>query len=91
MALRFFERALRAVGKRVASRAEIGARPVVTALSVFKSATCPTCGRRSRKFHGRYWRQLAERPCFARSQRPRDRATRMSSGRTHWPRCCSNG
>lgn len=55
---------LHAAGKRVASCAVIGTRLVVTAVSVVRSAACPSCGRCSRKRHGRYWRRLAECPCF---------------------------
>lgn len=56
--------ALNAVGKRIISSAVLGTRLVITAVSVVRSAACPTCGRRSRKRHGRYWRRLAECPCF---------------------------
>lgn len=59
-----FTSALHAVGKRIISSAVLGTRLVITAVSVVRSAACPTCGRCSRKRHGRYWRRPAACPCF---------------------------
>jgi transposase len=58
---------LRKAGKRMTAWAWIGRRIGVTASSMVKSASCPACGQRSRKRHGRNWRRLAEGPCFSHS------------------------
>lgn len=59
------KRLLRQAGKRLTRWACLGERIVITAASMVKSASCPACGRRSRQRHGRYWRRLAECPCFS--------------------------
>ena len=55
---------LAAVGKRVVRCDRVGARWVFSAISVTRSACCPSCGRRSRRVHGRYLRTLGELPCL---------------------------
>ncbi len=56
---------LRGVGERVAAWEWVGQRLRVSAHSVVGRASCPECGRASRKPHGRCWRQLSECPCLS--------------------------
>ncbi len=39
---------------------------ILTVHATRRTAACPVCGRRSARVHGRYWRNLADRPCAGR-------------------------
>lgn len=56
------DRVLARVGKRVVGCTERQGSLVVEARSTVRAAPCPTCRCWSGRLHGRYVRQLAERP-----------------------------